>query len=116
MWKRNKINIKNNKNIQIQCIDWVTDNIKYSIEHDDEENEENEEKTVLEYDIKLFGITPSGQSICVNIEKFTPYFFIEIPENINWKKSYTTFLKQYIVNQINCSNLSSMSNDLIERF
>jgi len=118
MWKRNKININNKKNIQIQCIDWKVNNIKFSREYDSEyensdEEDDGEEKQQLEYNIKLFGINQGGESICVNVEKFTPYFFIEIPETIQWKKSHTNYLKSYITKQINDSNLSSMVNDLL---
>ena len=118
MWKRNKVNINNNKNIQIQCLDWKVNNLKFSREYDSEyensdEDDDGEEKQLLEYNIKLFGINQHGQSICVNVEKFTPYFFLEIPETIQWKKSHTNYLKSYILKQINDSNLSSMTNDLL---
>lgn len=118
MWKRNKININNNKNIQIQCIDWIVDNLKFTRDYDSsydnsDEEDDGDEKEHLEYNIKLFGINQEGQSVCVNVEKFTPYFFLEIPETIQWKKSHTTYLKSYITKQINDSNLSSMVNDLL---
>ena len=121
MWKRNKVNINNKKNIQIQCIDWIVDNQRFNREYDseyensDEEgyNSGGEEKQLLEYNIKLFGINEQGQSICVNVEKFTPYFFLEIPENIEWKKSHTNYFKSYITKQINDSTHSYMVNDLL---
>jgi DNA polymerase elongation subunit (family B) len=119
MWKRNKVNINNNKNIQIQCVDWTNSNQKIVRENDSEfEDSENEEepeseKKLLEYDIKLFGINEKGQSICVNIEKFTPYYFLEIPENISWKKTHTKYFESYILKQISDSNYASMTKDLL---
>jgi DNA polymerase elongation subunit (family B) len=118
MWKRNKINISNNKKIQIQCIDWITNNETFNREYDSsyensDEEDNGEEKQLFEYNIKLFGVNNKGQSVCVNVEKFTPYFFIEIPEYIEWKKSHTRYLKSYITKQINDSNFSSMVNDLL---
>ena len=41
---------------------------------------ENEENT----QIRIFGLTQKNKSICVTVNNFTPYIYIELPDNINW--------------------------------
>ena len=99
MWKREKKKINNKKNLIIQCVDWNTENI--IIENDcdssgDEENNQNynNNNNNFIYNIKLFGITENEESICVDINNFTPHFYLEVPTN--WTKRNTNSLKNYI--------------------
>ena len=41
---------------------------------------ENEQNT----QIRIFGLTQKNKSICVTVNNFTPYIYIELPEKINW--------------------------------
>ena len=88
MWKRKKINLnENNNDLIVQCVDWNTENItvnKNEPSSEEEETIDNENGSSIEYNIKLFGITQDNKSICVSIEEFTPYFYLEVP--LSWKK------------------------------
>jgi len=72
-------NIKHNKDIIFQIIDM------YSYHTDDE---------TKKFNIMLFGKTKEDLSVCVNVEGFQPYFYIEI--ETNWK----TFTCDRIINDV----------------
>lgn len=59
-----------------------------SISDESESNEsDNESKNmnnnIQVYQIYLFGINEQGQSVCVNVNGWTPYFYLQIPEYWN---------------------------------
>ena len=114
MWKRKKINLnENNNDLIVQCVDWNTENItvnKNEPSSEEEETIDNENGSSIEYNIKLFGITQDNKSICVSIEEFTPYFYLEVP--LSWTKRNTSSLKNYIVNQFEI-NSPKFKNDML---
>ena len=92
----------NNDDIYFQIIDWnqcheittVEDTSETSLEKELGGN--TEEK--LEYKIRLFGRTKENKSIFINVENFTPYFYIEIPTT--WNKTKTFLLISHIKKKI----------------
>lgn len=52
-----------------QTLDWYCNDI------------ENEETSLLEYKIFVFGVDISGNPITLRIDNFHPFFFIEVPTN-----------------------------------
>ena len=103
----------NSDSIIFQILDWsqfhepVTNNESLS---DGEEEEE-----YLEYKIRLYGRTNENKSIFVNVENFTPFFYIEIP--MEWKNNQAFMLINYIKSRINNQNiLKGFKNfDIVER-
>ena len=88
---RKKLKFNNNINIEFQVIDWASYD-EYESE-DDEEQESSEEyehpssddepiRKIRYYNIKAYGSTERGNTVCVHIKKFKPYFYIKIP--IKW--------------------------------
>ena len=82
--KLKKVNIKKN-DIQLQVIDWTAYDEYEEEEEEDEEDfhdDYNNEKIVKikKHKIRAFGLTKNSNSICVNIENFTPHFYIKIPQ------------------------------------
>ena len=76
------VNIKNDKDIELQIIDWYATNeapIKSNSDSEQEqsgsedEDSKNKYKT-KEFMIKAYGVTLKGTSVCVNITNFPPYF------------------------------------------
>mgnify|MGYP000152491036 CR=1 FL=1 len=85
-----KVNIKNDKDIQFQIIDWKSNDIE--IDNDTSSNKSNESNnTKHEYQITLYGITNENHTICVIVNGYKPYFYIKIPENWN-----ALNLRQYV--------------------
>ena len=41
------------------------------------------------YTIQIYGRKQNGESICVNVNKFTPYFYVKVPNE--WTNSNTHF-------------------------
>jgi DNA polymerase elongation subunit (family B) len=71
-----------------QIIDWQEYNEKTRIELEgqiDYRTKKPREVNPMRYFINLFGRTADEKSVCLRIEDFRPYFFIEIPED--WRTS-----------------------------
>jgi len=110
--------IKNNdkpKSMIFQIIDWGQFHEGVEEETSDELEEELGNQELLEYKIRLFGRTDEGKSIYVNIDNFTPYFYIEIPSDWNKTKAYS--LINYIKKKINNPQIIKgfKDFDIIER-
>lgn len=54
------------------------------------------------YTIRIFGVTEEGYSVCLEINKYTPYFYIKVPNNFNNKKK--EYLLDYIEKRLKKSN------------
>ena len=88
--------------IIFQIIDW-------NQHHENEENSDLDEldkeleykEDFLKYKIRLFGRTNNGKSIYVNVNEYTPFFYIKIPNEWNITKVMT--LINYIKNKISSS-------------
>ena len=85
---RKKLKFNNNITIEFQVIDWASYD-DYDSE-DDEEQESSEEfehpssddeptRKIRNYNIKAYGSTERGNTVCVHIKNFKPYFFVKIP-------------------------------------
>ena len=80
----NKFSHKTNDLI-FQIVDWK----EYDIVVEDEENEDEDfdeepkkyKKKNRNLIIRGYGVTEQGNSICIHIEGFQPYFFFKIPEH-----------------------------------
>ena len=85
---RNKVKIPTNEILRFQVLSWE----KFDKPVDEDQDED------LEYKIYAFGVTDKEQSICVEINNFTPYFYAKIPDNQQdtWSDFKTKQLEQYI--------------------
>ena len=92
--------IKNNKqDVIFQIIDWKANDI-YVKKEDEDIDDENEETNsyknkVKRLIIKGYGVTSEGNSICIHINGFQPYFYIKIPNN--WDTTTFNILKNNIL-------------------
>ena len=76
----------NNEDIEFQVIDWYTLDTIPEISEDSNGSEPKNTKLQYKsdeyyYDIKAFGVLEDGQSISATITKYTPYFYVEVPDN-----------------------------------
>ena len=81
----------NKKPVRFQVISWN----KFDKEINDDELD-------IEYKIYAFGVTDKNQSICVEINEFTPYFYARIPDNLQktWNDFKTEQVRLYIRNKL----------------
>jgi len=88
---RNKVKLPKNETLKFQVISWE----KFDKEINDDEYE-------LDYKIYAFGVTDKNHSICVEINDFTPYFFVKIPDDQQnkWSDFKTDEVKKYIKNKL----------------
>ena len=76
--------VYNNKDLIVQMNDWRSYDViddSENEENSDDENNNNKKKWITnrKFLIKGYGITEEGHSISININGFTPYFFMKIP-------------------------------------
>jgi DNA polymerase delta subunit 1 len=73
-----------------QVIDWKDCDIISNENEEDIDEEDNDKNKKKNYNKKLiirgYGVTENGNSICVHIEGFQPYFFFKIPQDWDNKK------------------------------
>ncbi|AII16942.1 putative B family DNA polymerase [Aureococcus anophagefferens virus] len=71
-----------------QIYDWFPQDELIN-EDEDSDNEVSEKQN---YVIHLFGVNKDGKNVHCKVKDFTPYFYIELPEN--WKKSWTSLFME----------------------
>ena len=87
---RSIIHSFNEDNITLQTLEWLDSNIQTDLEDSDSSNSDSqsENKENEKYMIQAFGITQYGNSVCLNIHDFTPFFYIKVPDT--WTKYNVT--------------------------
>lgn len=98
------------KDLKFQIVDWFAndfgdDECKSEIEKTNEENEENEEekddnafgnrcifRDPRKYEVCLFGVTPTGESVYAKVEDYKPFFYLKLPKQ-NAKNTALEFYK-----------------------
>lgn len=102
------------EDIIFQVIDWSQFHEGEPLEAEDE-LDELEEAELLHYKIRLFGRTDKGKSIFVNVDNFTPYFYVEIPTDWNQTKAFSlvNHIKSKIKNPIVLKGFKNF--DIVER-
>ena len=89
---RNKVKLQKSECIKFQIISWE--------KFDKNVNEEDE--TDLEYKIYAFGVTDKDKSVCLEINEFTPFFYVKIPDHLQktWTDFKTEQVRLYIKNKL----------------
>jgi DNA polymerase elongation subunit (family B) len=75
----------NNEDIQFQVLDWTSYH---------KEDEDGDKK----FTVRLFGMTDNKKSIYVEVTNYTPYFYVEIPDN--WSEMHVSLLIEAVRNKI----------------
>ena len=80
------------KNITFQAVDWASSDVFVDRE-DDEDSDADSDNGYKKYkkrdkllQIRVYGLTKSGVSVCCLIEGFKPFFYIKLPNT--WTTSY----------------------------
>lgn len=81
------------EHIIFQIVDWTSYDIYKNEEEDENEEEDKDPIDKKKYKkrnksliIRGYGVTENGNSICIHIEGFQPYFFFKIPQDWDNKK------------------------------
>ena len=98
------------RDLTFQIIDWKEGDMSFPKDEEGEEEEgfdarvEEEEESgagggrrkrrefVRETVFRGYGITEEGYSICINVYGFQPYFYIKLPETLQEKRNFDTFI------------------------
>lgn len=92
--------------VRFQILSWYT----YDKEINDDEFD-------LEYKIYAFGVSEKGESVCVEINDYTPFFYARIPEDLQetWTDFKTLKVKSYLKNRLYRFRESLMKVSLVEK-
>ena len=103
---RKKVKLSKDQKLRFQIISWE----KFDVEINGDEND-------LEYKIYAFGITDTDNSICVEINEFTPFFYVKIPDHLqdNWTDFKTEQVKLYLRNKMYKLKESLLRVSLVEK-
>ena len=55
-----------------------------------------DEKETEVTSIRMYGLNEKHQNICIRIDNFTPYVYIELPSDIVWTESKAQLISQKI--------------------
>ena len=69
--------MSNKPSLEFQIYDWVEDH--HIVKHEDDDGDEDDKNRMGEYIIHVFGRMLDGKSVYAKILGFTPYFYIELP-------------------------------------
>lgn len=70
--------------MDVQILDWRAKDVEIgSADSDDSDSGTEEVQTIRKYCIQAFGVNCKGDSVCVHINDFTPYFYIKPPSPLN---------------------------------
>ena len=98
--------IMNTKYLYLQVIDWEN----FQIEDDDDlgegDDEEDIEKDNLKYNIRMYGKTAKGKSVCLTVEEFPAFFYVQIPDN--WRHHQQKMFIDYLKKRVNRSFSESL--------
>ncbi len=108
-------NFDNKKDLVFQIIDWRSYDYYEELENDDEddyddEDESNQKKIKKERRliIRGYGVTENGNSICLHIKDFLPYFFFKIPQD--WTDVEFNYFKVEFLKLIDYNMRDSLVN------
>lgn len=76
-----RTNPKLSGDLVFQAIDWVSNDVIEEDENDIVEENAIPKKKERKFLIKVYGCTKEGNSVCVNIKGFEPYFFVKISDS-----------------------------------
>jgi DNA polymerase elongation subunit (family B) len=91
---RKKLDLSKEKVKQLcfQALEWQDFNEPECIEDDDMEIDfedsfnYSENKELDKYLIRIFGVNSNGNSVCLNVKNFTPFFFVKVADNYTREK------------------------------
>jgi len=112
---RKKLNKLPTDDLEIQIVDWAAYDID-EIDDDLEDSDDYKKKkpTVKIFNIKAYGLNKDGQSVCVHINDFTPYFFFKIPQT--WTETNLKNLMVELNQKVNYyARIALLSSEIVLR-
>jgi hypothetical protein len=98
-----------------QVIDWRSYDIFEDEKNDDDEMDGEEEdgdkkkkKKIRKLIIRAYGVTDNGNSICVHIHDFQPYFFFKIPQE--WTNTEFNYFKNHFMELVDEKSRDGLIN------
>lgn len=104
--------------LTMQIIDWASYDVMETDYDDDDdyydEDQSYKKKVERKYMIRMYGINEKGQSMCVHVNNFTPYFFLKIPQT--WNETNVNYLMLEVNKKLNYyAKQALISKDIVMR-
>lgn len=89
--------------LTFQCIEWLEFNENNQDNESDNDSDDVDLRRVHNKEdehfvIRVFGVTAQGNSVCLDINNFTPFFYLKVPDN--WTKSKVTIFLSKIKDKL----------------
>lgn len=94
------ISITQSKPIEFIALDWYQCDLQANTIIERKNSYLNQEHSKT-YTIFIFGVTSEGHSVCLRVKNYTPYFYVQIPDNFN-DKQIQDFIENF--NSANCED------------
>ena len=97
-----------------QALNWHEDDFVSASGADDDFSEEDVKK---QYQIYVHGVTAKGQTVCLRIMNFTPYFYVLIPEDLQkmWTNNSTNLLFKYLKKRLGRFSYGLVTKTMVKK-
>ncbi len=98
-FRNEKKDISNKQNFDFQILEINQKDIEDETFYDSDDDDETD---ISKYVIDIFGLNKKGETVYLEVNDFTPFFYIEVPEQLQkkLKKIHEKFMLEYLKEKI----------------
>lgn len=105
-----EVNVVENEDLIFQAISWYDGDFEKKIEI----TEDNVDEDIkLEYKIFIHGVNQLGQSVCAIVNDFTPYFYVEIPDD--WDKRLVNMFYKFLKSKLGNMSYGLVGSNIVKK-
>jgi DNA polymerase elongation subunit (family B) len=107
--KNNPIAQSINEPIEFLALDWYECDLLSDVQIERKSSYLNQDHNKA-YTIFIFGITSKGHSICLRVKNYSPYFYVQIPDEFNQEQT------QDLLRSFDVSGIEDYDDDELEKY
>jgi DNA polymerase delta subunit 1 len=110
---RESLNDFDGDKLEFMVREWHPMDRVENITSDDENSDENSNENSGKYSIFMFGVNKLGESVCLRVNNFTPYFYVKIPDS--WSQRQANVLAGAVKSQLWSRKIHLLSHKIMTR-